>query len=411
MMTDSRCRFCNSVLTETFADLGMSPLANSFISIERAREMESFYPLHAFVCSECRLVQLDEFATPDSIFSDYLYFSSFSDAWLRHAEAYVGIVAERFGLNQDSRVVEIASNDGYLLQYFQRRGVPVLGIEPAQNIAQVAIKKGIPTEVAFFGKKTASRLLGTGVAADLMVANNVVAHVPDINDFVSGFGILLKPDGVVTFEFPHLLRLIAEKQFDTIYHEHFSYLSLHVIQRVLKKHGLRVFDVDEVPTHGGSLRVFACRNESKAHVEQAAVGRVLGDELKAGLEQIDVYRDFARTAIETKFQVIEFLIAARRAGKRVVAYGAPAKGNTLLNYCGVRTDLLEFTVDRSPHKQGMLLPGSRLPIKSPEALIKARPDYVFILPWNWKDEIVEQMAEVRSWGGQFVVPIPKIEMV
>jgi 2-polyprenyl-3-methyl-5-hydroxy-6-metoxy-1,4-benzoquinol methylase len=411
MMTDSRCRFCNSVLTETFADLGMSPLANSFISIERAREMESFYPLHAFVCSECRLVQLDEFATPDSIFSDYLYFSSFSDAWLRHAETYVGIVAERFGLNQDSRVVEIASNDGYLLQYFQRRGVPVLGIEPAQNIAQVAIKKGIPTEVAFFGKKTASRLLASGVAADLMVANNVVAHVPDINDFVSGFGILLKPDGVVTFEFPHLLRLIAEKQFDTIYHEHFSYLSLHVIQRVLKKHGLRVFDVDEVPTHGGSLRVFSCRNESKAHGEQAAVGRVLGDELKAGLEQIDVYRDFAKTAIDTKCQVVEFLIAARRAGKRVVAYGAPAKGNTLLNYCGVRTDLLEFTVDRSPHKQGMLLPGSRLPIKSPEALIKARPDYVFILPWNWKDEIVEQMAEVRSWGGQFVVPIPKIEMI
>ena len=410
-MTDSRCRFCNSILRETFADLGLSPLANSYVSPDRAREMEGFYPLHAFVCSECRLVQLEEFATPDSIFSDYLYFSSFSDAWLRHAEAYVGLVAERFGLNRDSRVIEVASNDGYLLQYFHRRGVPVLGIEPAQNIAQVAIKKGIPTEVAFFGKKTASRLRDSGTAADLMVANNVVAHVPDINDFVGGFAVLLKPDGVVTFEFPHLAHLIAENEFDTIYHEHFSYLSLHVIQRVLKKHGLRVFDVDELPTHGGSLRVFACREDSKAHAQQAAVARILADELKAGLEGMEVYRDFARAVVDTKCRVLEFLIDARRAGKRVVAYGAPAKGNTLLNYCGIGTDLLQFTVDRSPHKQGLLLPGSRLPIKAPEALIAARPDYVLILAWNWAAEIVEQMAEVRSWGGQFVVPIPKIELI
>jgi len=410
-MTDSRCRFCNSILRETFADLGMSPLANSYIPLDRARQMEAFYPLHAFVCSECRLVQLEEFATADSIFSDYLYFSSFSDAWLKHAEAYVGKVTERFGLNQSSRVVEIASNDGYLLQYFQKRGVPVLGIEPAQNIAEVAIKKGIPTEVAFFGKQTATRLRDSGITADQMVANNVLAHVPDINDFVSGFAVLLKPDGVVTFEFPHLLRLIEHNEFDTIYHEHFSYLSLHVVQRVLKKHGLRVFDVDEVPTHGGSLRVFGCRAESKAHTEQPAVGRVLADEVKAGLEGMDVYRDFARAVVDVKCQVLDFLIDAKRAGKRVAAYGAPAKGNTLLNYCGVRTDLLEFTVDRSPHKQWMLLPGSRLPIKAPADLIKARPDYVLILAWNWSEEIVEQMAEVRTWGGQFVVPIPKIKVI
>jgi 2-polyprenyl-3-methyl-5-hydroxy-6-metoxy-1,4-benzoquinol methylase len=398
-------------LRETFADLGMSPLANSYIPLDRTREMEAFYPLHAFVCSECRLVQLEEFATADSIFSDYLYFSSFSDAWLKHAEAYVGTVTERFGLNQNSRVVEIASNDGYLLQYFQKRGVPVLGIEPAQNIAEVAVKKGIPTEVAFFGKQTATRLRDAGITADQMVANNVLAHVPDINDFVSGFAVLLKPDGVVTFEFPHLLRLIEHNEFDTIYHEHFSYLSLHVVQRVLKKHGLRVFDVDEVPTHGGSLRVFGCRAESKTHMEQPAVKRVLADEVKAGLEGMDVYRDFARAVVDVKCQVLEFLIKARRDGKRVAAYGAPAKGNTLLNYCGVRTDLIEFTVDRSPHKQGMLLPGSRLPIKAPADLIKTRPDYVLILAWNWSDEIVEQMAEVRTWGGQFVVPIPKIKVI
>jgi 2-polyprenyl-3-methyl-5-hydroxy-6-metoxy-1,4-benzoquinol methylase len=409
-MTDRPCRNCGTHLTETFADLGMSPLSNSFIKPDQARSMEPFYPLHAWVCSSCRLVQLEEFETPASIFSDYLYFSSYSDTWLRHAETYAGAMVERFGLGAQARVVEIASNDGYLLQFFQRHGCEVLGIEPAANVAKVALEKGIPSEVAFFGVETARRLAGAGRMADHMAANNVLAHVPDLNDFVGGFAILLRPQGVVTFEFPHLLRQMQLNQFDTIYHEHFSYLSLHVVRRILAAHGLRVFDVEELSTHGGSLRVFAC-HDGAGHALLPAVAAVLQAELADGLEGAEAYRAFAEKVVDVKAGLLRFLLDARAEGKRVAAYGAPAKGNTLLNYCGVGPELIAFTVDRSPHKQGTLLPGTRIPVHGPDAILQARPDYVLILPWNLKDEITQQMAAVEDWGGRFVVPIPSLSIV
>ena len=404
------CRFCGSHLSETFADLGMSPLSNSFIPPERARSMEPTYPLHAWVCSECRLVQLEEFESPEHIFSDYLYFSSFSESWLRHAEAYADAMIARFGLGAESRIVEIASNDGYLLQWFLKRGCQVLGVEPAANVAKVAVERGIPSEVAFFGVATAQRLKAQGHAADQMAANNVLAHVPDLKDFVSGFAVLLKPEGVATFEFPHLLRQMQENQFDTIYHEHFSYLSLHVVQRILAGQGLRVFDITELPTHGGSLRVFAC-HQGASHAEHPAVARVLAEEAAFGLESAEAYRAFAKQVVDVKAGLLRFLLDARDAGKSVVAYGAPAKGNTLLNYCGVGPDLVRFTVDRSPYKQGTLLPGVRIPVRAPEAILEAKPDYVLILPWNLRDEIIGQMAAVRGWGGRFVVPIPSLQVL
>jgi 2-polyprenyl-3-methyl-5-hydroxy-6-metoxy-1,4-benzoquinol methylase len=404
-MTANICRFCRAPLHETFADLGMTPLANSFISADRTRSMEAFYPLHAYVCSTCRLVQLEAFESPDHIFGDYIYFSSFSESWLRHAEAYVGQMTQRLGLDTEALVVEIASNDGYLLQYFKQRGIGVLGVEPAANVAAAATEKGIPSDVAFFGVDTATRLRSEGVAPDLMVANNVLAHVPDINDFVHGFAILLKPEGVVTVEFPHLLRLMQGAQFDTIYHEHFSYLSLHVVQRIFAQHGLRVFDVEQLSTHGGSLRVFAC-HAAASHRETPALAQVLTDEVNAGLEGDEAYRRFAQLVVEAKLSLLRFLIDARTQGKRVVAYGAPAKGNTLLNYCGVGPELIAFTVDLSPHKQGMFLPGTRIPVRAPKAILREKPDYVLILPWNLQEEITTQMAEVRAWGGRFVVPIP-----
>jgi 2-polyprenyl-3-methyl-5-hydroxy-6-metoxy-1,4-benzoquinol methylase len=409
-MTAKTCRFCTAPLRESFADLGMTPLSNSFIAVDRASAMEPFYPLHAWVCSACRLVQLEAFESPQHIFGDYIYFSSYSESWLRHAEAYAEAMTQRFGLGAQSTVVEIASNDGYLLQYFQRRGVQVLGVEPAANVAAVAVEKGVPSEVAFFGEATAKRLKAAGVAPDLMAANNVLAHVPDINDFVEGFAVLLKPDGVVTVEFPHLLRLMQETQFDTIYHEHFSYLSLHVVQRIFARHGLRVFDVTQLPTHGGSLRVFAC-HIGAAHEQTAAVATVLQAELDAGLETDEAYRRFAQQVIETKCALLRFLVDARAAGKTVAAYGAPAKGNTLLNYCGVGPELVAFTVDRSPHKQGMLLPGTRIPVHAPDAIMTAKPDYVLILPWNLRDEVTAQMAAIREWGGRFVVPIPTVQIL
>ena len=410
-MKQSTCRFCQAPLRETFADLGMTPLSNAFIAADQAGASEAFYPLHAYVCSDCRLVQLDEFESPEAIFGDYIYFSSYSESWLRHAEEYAAMMVGRFGLGRQSRVVEIASNDGYLLQYFRSRGVDVLGIEPAANVAAVALGKGIPSEIAFFGRQTAERLRASGQAADVMAANNVLAHVPDINDFVAGFSILLKPDGVLTVEFPHLLRLMQQSQFDTIYHEHFSYLSLHVVQRVFARHGLRVFDVNELTTHGGSLRVYACHIGSTAHAEQGKVASVLVAEVKAGLEGHDAYRQFARQVVDTKCSLLRFLIDARAASKSVVGYGAPAKGNTLLNYCGVGPELVPFTVDLSPHKQGKLLPGTRIPVRAPEAIGAAKPDYVLILPWNLKDEIIRQMDEIRAWGGQFVIPVPHAQIV
>ena len=408
-MTQRPCRFCGSHLDQTFADLGMSPLSNSYVPESKRDQEEVFYPLHAYVCGNCRLVQLEEFESRENIFSDYLYFSSFSDLWLKHCEAYSQRMIERFALGSASRVVEIASNDGYLLQYFKARGIPVLGIEPAANVAEAATAKGINTEVAFFGAETAVRLGDQGSAADLMAANNVLAHVPDINDFVSGFKILLAPGGVITFEFPSLERLVAECQFDTIYHEHFSYLSLLVVERILGRHGLRAFDVEPLPTHGGSLRVFACHVDGP-HVDAAGLGAQRERERDAGLAETDTYRAFARRVVDTKCNVMEFFVKARREGKRCAGYGAPAKGNTLLNYCGIGPELLEFTVDRSPHKQGMLLPGSRIPVFHPDEILRSKPDYIFILPWNLREEIAGQMAGIRTWGGQFVVPIPEIEV-
>ena len=409
-MTAKACRFCETPLRESFADLGMTPLSNSFIAVKKASAMEPFFPLHAWVCSACRLVQLEDFESPQHIFSDYIYFSSYSESWLRHAEAYAEAMTQRFSLTDRSTVVEIASNDGYLLQYFQRRGVQVLGVEPAVNVAAVAAKKGVRTEVAFFGEATARRLKAAGVAPDLIAANNVLAHVPDINDFVEGFAVLLKPDGAVTVEFPHLLRLMQETQFDTIYHEHFSYLSLHVVQRIFARHAMRVFDVEQLRTHGGSLRVFI-GHAGSGHAETDAVATVLHAEQEAGLETDEAYRRFARQVIETKCALLRFLVDARAAGKTVAAYGAPAKGNTLLNYCGVGPELVAYTVDRSPYKQGMLLPGTRIPVYAPDMIMATKPDYVLILPWNLQDEVTAQMAQVRNWGGQFVVPIPTVRIL
>ena len=372
--------------------------------------MEPFYPLHAYVCGSCFLVQLAEFETPDRIFSDYAYFSSYADSWLRHCEVYAKEMVGRWNLGPDSLVVEVASNDGYLLQFFKQQGVPVLGVEPAANVAKVAMEKGIPTEVAFFGEAKGAELASRGNTADLIAANNVLAHVPDINDFVKGFKHALKPDGRITVEFPHLLQLMQNNQFDTIYHEHFSYLSLGFVSGLFEKHGLRVFDVDEVPTHGGSLRVHGCHHEDGSKQTSTAVLTLLERERDQGLASLETYRQFADKVVRTKCEVLDFFVSARRAGKRVAAYGAPAKGNTLLNYCGIGPAFIEFTVDRSPHKQGLFLPGTHIPIYSPDAIAESKPDYLFILPWNLRDEIVEQMAGIRAWGGKFVVPIPALEV-
>jgi 2-polyprenyl-3-methyl-5-hydroxy-6-metoxy-1,4-benzoquinol methylase len=401
------CRLCGQTLSETFVDLGLSPLSNAYVPPDRLSQKENFYPLHVFVCGRCLLVQLDEFESPENIFSDYLYFSSFSDLWLAHCRAYADNMVERFGLGRHSQVVEVASNDGYLLQYFLPHGVPVLGVEPAANVAQTAIAKGIPTEVAFFGAETARRLRDRGVEADLIAGNNVLAHVPRLRDFVQGLQILLKPEGVVTIEVPHLLRLVAENQFDTIYHEHFSYFSLLVLQTLFATVDMRIVDVEELWTHGGSLRVYV-RHANAAGASTQAVADVLARERAAGLDALPGYRRFASQVVKTKCDVLAFFIEAARRGQTVVGYGAPAKGNTLLNYCGIGPELMPFTVDRSHHKQGLYLPGTRIPIRAPEALAAARPDYVFILPWNLRAEITQQMSAVREWGGRFVVPIPEL---
>jgi 2-polyprenyl-3-methyl-5-hydroxy-6-metoxy-1,4-benzoquinol methylase len=401
------CRACGAPLHRSVADLGLSPLANAYVPADRADRGERFHPLHAFVCETCWLVQLEAFETPEAIFSDYAYFSGFSAGWLAHAEAYVAAMQARFGLGPDSKVVEVASNDGYLLRAVVARGIPALGVEPAANVAAVARAQGIPTAVAFFGAETARRLEAEGHAADLMAANNVLAHVPDIHDFVDGFRILLKPEGVATFEFPHLLRMIAERQFDTIYHEHFSYLALGVVSGILEAHGLRVFDVEEWPTHGGSLRVFACHTAA-AHPQGPAVARVLAAERAGGLFDASGYAAFAEDVVRIKCTTLAFLAELRLTGKTVCAYGAAAKGNTFLNYCGIGPELVRAVADRSPHKQGTLLPGSRIPVVAPEALLARRPDYVLILPWNLKDEIAGEMAAIRDWGGRFVTAIPRL---
>lgn len=409
-MTPS-CRHCNSELKVSFCDLGMSPLANSYLKLDQLDRMEPFFPLHAYVCSECFLVQLQEFETPEHIFTDYAYFSSFSDSWVAHAKDYVERMVARFGFDENSQVIEIASNDGYLLQFFKEKNVPVLGIEPAANVAKAAVEKGIPTRVEFFNPETATALTNEGTRADLLLGNNVLAHVPGLNDFVRGMKIALKPQGIITMEFPHLLRLMQENQFDTIYHEHFSYISLTTVERVFAKFGLRVFDVDEVPTHGGSLRIYATHSDNDERPTADNVAAVKRKESEAGLLNLDTYRAFADQVKETKRSLLRFLVEARDQGKTVVGYGAPAKGNTLLNYCGVRTDFIDYTVDRSPHKQDHALPGVHIPIYGPERIRETKPDYLLILPWNIKDEIMKQMAHIREWGGQFVVPIPRTKVL
>ena len=405
------CRFCGTPLKHTFADLGMSPLANSYIGPEKANAMEPFYPLHAYVCEKCWLVQLQMYQTGEEIFSNYAYFSSYSDSWLAHAKAYTEQMRARFGLDASSQVVEIASNDGYLLQYFKEAGVPVLGIEPAKNVAEVAIGKGIPSLVKFFGEDTARELVGTGLQADLLLGNNVLAHVPGLNDFVAGMKLLLKPTGVITMEFPHLQRLVDDRQFDTIYHEHFSYFSLVTVEQVFAKHGLTLFDVEELSTHGGSLRIYGRHAEDSSKPVGERVIALRERERRLGYTSLELYSSFARKVMAIKRDILEFMINAKREGKSIVGYGAPAKGNTLLNYCGIRTDMISYTVDRSPHKQAHLLPGTRIPIYGPERIVETKPDYVVILPWNLKDEITKQMSHIREWAGKFVVLIPEVKII
>ena len=405
------CRFCATPLTHSFADLGLSPLSNSYVKATDLGKGEKFYPLHAYVCESCHLVQLEEFESPEAIFSDYAYFSSYSTSWLEHAERYTQQMRELLGLGKDSLVVEIASNDGYLLQYFVRDGVPVLGVEPAANVAKVAIEKGVPSVVKFFGVETAKELAAQGQQADLLLGNNVLAHVPDINDFVGGMKWALKADGLITMEFPHLLELIRHNQFDTIYHEHFSYLSLITVEKIFAAHGLKLYDVEQLPTHGGSLRIYARHADNARAQPTERYQALIKAERDFGLDRIDTYARFAEQIRETKRALLYFLIEAKRQGKTVVGYGAPAKGNTLLNYCGIRSDFIDYTVDRSPHKQGTYLPGTRIPVYAPEHIAETRPDYVLILPWNLKDEIVTQMAHIREWGGRFVVPIPQVTVL
>ncbi len=405
------CRFCERPLRHSLVDLGMQPLSNSYVDATRAEAMEPFYPLHARVCEDCLLVQLPVFEAPEQIFTDYAYLSSVSKSWLEHCDRFAQTMHDMLRLGSNDLVVEVASNDGGLLQCFRTRDIRVLGIEPAANVADIARAAGVDTVARFFGSALATELKSKGTSPRLLVGNNVLAHVPDLNDFVRGLQTLLAPDGVLSMEFPHLLQLMQGNQFDTIYHEHFSYLSLLTVSRVFAHHGLRVFDVVTLPTHGGSIRVLACQSGFTGLATTERVNNVLEVERAAGLTSMATYEAFSKQVHETKRKLLEFLIAQRRAGKRIVGYGAPAKGNTLLNYCGIREDFLEFTVDRSPLKQGKLLPGTRIPVRAPEALTDARPDLVLILPWNIEREIVEQLAFIREWGGKFIVPIPEVRVV
>jgi len=404
------CQFCGAALERVVIDLGLSPLSNALVEPSQADRPEQLFPLRAYVCERCWLVQVPAVESRERIFGDYAYFSSYSDTWIEHARTYAGTALRRLGLGTQSLVVELASNDGYLLKEFQARGVRVLGVEPAANVARVAQTAGVPTVAEFFGVALARRLIGEGRSADLIVANNVLAHVPDVNDFVAGIALLLKKDGSATIEFPHLLRMLQRVEFDTIYHEHFSYFSLRTAQRIFERHGLHVSDAEELPTHGGSLRIWL-RHADESRSTSASVERVLVEEQRAQLEARDAYAGFQALAVATKDALVTFLQNAQRTGKSVAGYGAPAKATTLLNYCGIGRDLLPYTVDRSPHKQGRLIPGARVPIEAPEKIFERKPDFVLVLPWNIKDEIVQQMDAVRGWGGKFVVPIPVWEVV
>ena len=404
------CRSCGAPLGRTFLDLGSSPLANKYLTAEALEQPEVFYPLRVYVCERCYLVQLPSAVTPDELFSDYAYLSSYSESWLRHAQEYTERVAERFRLDSTSRVVEIASNDGYLLQYFRERGIPVLGIEPAENAARAAEEKGIRTLVRFFGAAAARDLAAAGEGANLLIGNNVLAHVPALNDFVEGIQRLLQPNGIATLEFPHLLRLIAQTEFDTIYHEHVSYFSFGAVERVFAHHGLTIFDVEELPTHGGSLRIYACRAELARSIEPT-VDELRRREQDEGLEQLDTYSALADRVATAKRSLLEFLLAAKRDEKTIVGYGAPAKGNTLLNYCGIRGDFIDYVVDRNPGKQGLFLPGTHIPIHDPSRIDETRPDYLLILPWNLQREVIDQMSDVREFGCRFVIPIPETRVL
>ena len=405
--TGGLCRFCGTVLHHTFVDLGMSPLCESFLSSERLNQMEPFYPLHTYVCEHCFLVQLQEYVSPQEIFTEYAYFSSYASTWLQHARNYTQQMIQRLGLDEQSSVVEVASNDGYLLQYFLEKNIPVLGIEPAINVAKAAIEKGIPTLTEFFGSECARQLAEQNRQADLIIGNNVLAQVPDLNDFVEGLKLLLKPSGVVTIEFPHLSRLIQDNQFDTIYHEHFSYFSFYTAEKIFAAHGLRLFDVDELRTHGGSIRIYACHDNDGTHPVGSKIYELKEREIRDGIARLAYYENFSDQVKRTKHNLLSLLIDIKRKGKSIAGYGAPGKGNTLLNYCGIRTDFLDYVVDRNPYKHGKYTPGTHIPIYPPERIFENQPDYVLILPWNLKDEIMEQLSSIREWGAQFIVPIPE----
>ena len=405
------CRFCGTKLRHSLVDLGMSPLCESYVSLEKANQMEAFYPLHVYVCDNCYLAQLEQYVSAEHIFSEYAYFSSYSDSWLEHASRYTDMIVGQLGLDGSSTVMELASNDGYLLQYFVRKGIKAIGVEPAANVAAAAEKKGVPTVVKFFGRDTARELAAQYGQVDLLIGNNVLAQVPDLNDFVGGMKTVLKPRGVITLEFPHLMRLMGENQFDTIYHEHFSYFSFITAEKIFARHDLALFDVEELPTHGGSLRIYGRHSADSTKPIASRVVKMRKREEDAGFRRMETYGKFGEQVKETKRKLLEFLIRARREGKSVVGYGAPGKGNTLLNYCGIRTDFIDYTVDRNPYKQGKLLPGTHIPILHPDKIRETRPDYLLILPWNFKDEIMAQMSGIREWGGKFVVPIPEVRVL
>ena len=405
------CRFCNESLTNIFADLGTSPLSNAFLTKEMLGNLEKVYSLCVYVCDNCFLVQLPEFEKPENIFQDYVYFSSYSSTWLQHAENYVNMMIERFDFNERNQIIEIASNDGYLLQFFKKKNIPILGIEPAANVAKVAKERGIPTLTKFFSDDTANELKKDNKLADLIIGNNVLAHVPDLNDFVKGLKILLKPNGIITLEFPHILQLIQKNQFDTIYHEHFSYFSLFTTQKIFSFHGLTIFDVEEIPTHGGSLRVYLKHLESENISINQKVGILLEKEKQFGLDNIFTYTNFTKNVEKVKEKLQEFFITAKKSGKKIVCYGAAAKGNTLLNYCKIGNNFIDYVVDQNPYKQKLFLPGTHIPIKDPDEIRKTKPDYVVIIPWNLKVEIMEQMNYIQDWGGKFMIPIPEVSII
>lgn len=405
------CRYCNMLLTDVFIDLGNAPPSNSFLDREQLNCPETFYPLKVFVCRECFLVQVDEYKTSESIFgNEYVYFSSYSRSWLQHASNYVDKMMEQFHLNEKSLVVEVASNDGYLLQYFQKKKVPVLGIEPAAGTAKVALSRGIKTMVDFFGADIARKLSEKGIHADLLLGNNVLAHVPDIRDFVSGMKILLEKDGIITMEFPHLMQLVEKNQFDTIYHEHFSYLSFYTVKSIFGSFGLDIFDVEELATHGGSLRIYAKHKDNLSKTVSARVSELLAKEESRGMNTLGFYQNFQKAVLKVKIDFVSFLLRQKAEGRKVVGYGAAAKGNTLLNYCGIKNDLIDYVVDANPHKQNKFLPASHIPVENEERLKTDKPDFVVIFPWNLRDEIVSQLSYIRGWGGKFVIPIPNLEI-